>query len=202
MQKRYLELRKNDGIEDILLLLEHPNTYTLGKTANKNNLIGDEKFLNENNFSVYETDRGGDITYHGPGQIVGYPIFDLKNWKQDAHLYLRTLEDVIIDVCCDYGVIAGRNKNYTGVWIGDKKICAIGIKISSWIAMHGFALNINPDLAMFSGIIPCGIKGKEVTSLKIESGKEYDIEEVKRKILKYFSKRFSYNIIEGLPDEF
>jgi len=140
LQHKLFEQRRKNEIPDTLLLLEHPNTYTLGKIADKSNLIGSGIFLKENNFSVYNIDRGGDITYHGPGQIVGYPIIDLGNWKKDTHLYLRNLEEVIIKTCAEYGLNAGRKSGFTGVWINNRKICAIGIKVSRWITMHGFAL--------------------------------------------------------------
>lgn len=201
LQKLVFEKRVNNQLDDTFFMLEHPNTYTLGKTADKGNLIGDESFLNEKGISVFEIDRGGDITYHGPGQIVGYPIIDLKNWKQDAHLYLRTLEETIIKVCNSYGLDATRKEKYTGVWISERKICAIGVKISRWITMHGFAFNINTNLDLFNGIIPCGIKDKEVTSLEKELGKKIDIQEVKNKILSEFKEQFNYqkiSILESL----
>lgn len=183
--------------EDHLFLLEHPNTYTMGKTANKSNLIGDEKYLKDKNISVYEIDRGGDITYHGPGQIVGYPILNLSNWKQDTHKYLRALEEVIINVCKDFGLDCERHPDFTGVWINNKKIAAIGIRVSRWVTMHGFAFNINTDLSLFEGIIPCGINDKKVTSLQNETGKEQNILEVKKLLLKHFKETFNYtNIFE------
>ena len=138
------------------------------KIADKNNLVGDEKYLSDNKISVYDIDRGGDITYHGPGQIVGYPIINLTNWKQDTHKYLRAIEEVVIKVCSEYGLLGSRVDKYTGVWLDERKICAIGIKVSRWITMHGFAFNVNTDLKLFNGIIPCGISDKEVTSLNRE----------------------------------
>ena len=192
LQHKLFDQRRKGEINDTLLLLEHPNTYTLGKVANKNNLIGSEDFLKENNFSVYNIDRGGDITYHGPGQIVGYPIIDLSKWKKDTHLYLRNLEEVIINTCSDFGLFAGRKKGLTGVWINDRKICAIGIKVSRWITMHGFAFNVNPDLSLFKGIIPCGIKDKEVTSLQKELNDNFDIQKIKDKIVDNFINLFNY----------
>jgi lipoate-protein ligase B len=150
-----IELRYRKKINDTLLLLEHPHTYTLGKIAQRNNLIGSEDYLREKNISVFDIDRGGDITYHGPGQIVGYPIIDLSEWQKDTHKYLRALEEVIIRTCNDYGLTAQRIHDYTGVWIADKKVAAIGIKISRWITMHGFAFNKYGSL--YFRIIPCGI---------------------------------------------
>ncbi|WP_304130958.1 lipoyl(octanoyl) transferase LipB [Ignavibacterium album] len=188
--------RAENNISDLLLLLEHPNTYTLGKTAHIENLIGGKDFLERNKISVYNIDRGGDITYHGPGQIVGYPIINLTDWYQDSHKYLRTLEEVIIKVCNEYGLTAGRVDGYTGVWIDDKKIAAIGIKISRWVTMHGFAFNVSTNLDLFNGIIPCGISDKSVTSLQKELEKEIPIDEVKEKLLHHFMNEFNYNTIE------
>ena len=180
-------------VDDFLFLLEHPNTYTLGKTAHKENLVGSEDYLTQNKISVYDIDRGGDITYHGPGQIVGYPIIDLNNWFKDTHKYLRALEEVIIKTCSDYGLECERNEKHTGVWIEDQKIAAIGIKVSRWVTMHGFAFNVNTDLNLFNGIIPCGIQDKTVTSLKQELKREINIQEVKEKLLKNFTQLFEYS---------
>jgi len=192
LQKEIFDLRLHDEINDTIFLLEHPHTYTLGKVADIENLISSDLQLKELGVSVYDIDRGGDITYHGPGQIVGYPIIKLSNWKEDTHQYLRGLEEVIIQTCGEYGVETERNPKYTGVWIGERKIAAIGIKVSRWITMHGFAFNINTDLAYFGGIIPCGIKDKDVTSLKRELGRDIELDEVKDKLIKNFQKIFSY----------
>jgi lipoyl(octanoyl) transferase len=173
-------------------LLEHPHTYTLGKVADKENLISNDDQLEELGINVYEIDRGGDITYHGPGQIVGYPIIKLTDWKQDTHEYLRGLEEVIMLTCSEYGITTERNSKYTGVWIGQRKVAAIGIKVSRWITMHGFAFNVNTDLNYFGGIIPCGIRDKEVTSLKKELGTDIDLQEVKEKLVNNFQKVFGY----------
>ncbi len=196
LQKEIFSKRVKDEVEDTFFLLEHPHTYTLGKVAEKENLISNDEQLKELGVSVYEIDRGGDITYHGPGQIVGYPIIKLSNWKEDTHEYLRALEQIIMNVCADYGLKTERNSKYTGVWIGNRKIAAIGIKISRWTTMHGFAFNVNTDLAYFGGIIPCGIKDKEVTSLKKELGKEVDIEEVKEKLVNQFKDIFEHNSVD------
>lgn len=196
LQKSIHQSRAENKIDDILFLLEHPHTYTLGKTADKKNLVGDKKYLDENNISVYDIDRGGDITYHGPGQIVGYPIINLTNWKQDTHKYLRSIEEIIIRVCNEYGLDAKRIEKLTGVWIDDRKICAIGIKVSRWITMHGFAFNINTDLNLFNGIIPCGISDKQVTSLSKELNSEITLTEVKEKIIHHFMNEFNYSQIE------
>jgi lipoyl(octanoyl) transferase len=193
LQKNVFELRHKKKIPDTLFLLEHPNTYTLGKTADKKNLVGTEDYLAENKISVYDIDRGGDITYHGPGQIVGYPIINLEEWQKDTHKYLRALEEVIIKTCFEYGLSAERNSSYTGVWIGSRKIAAIGIKVSRWITMHGFAFNINTDLNLFSGIIPCGIGDKDVTSLERETAAYQEIDKVKEIIKHIFCKEFGYD---------
>ena len=196
LQKSIFELRYQQKVDDVFLLLEHPHTYTLGKTADEKNLVGNEEYLNKNKISVYDIDRGGDITYHGPGQIVGYPIIDLNNWGKDTHKYLRALEEIIIRTCADYGLAVTRVPKYTGVWIADRKIAAIGIKVTRWITMHGFALNVNTDLSLYNGIIPCGIANKEVTSLQKELNTEIDIQEVKSKILNHIVTIFGYKDIE------
>jgi len=196
LQKSVHQLRVENKIDDVLFLLEHPHTYTLGKTADKENLVGDKKYLDENKISVYDIDRGGDITYHGPGQIVGYPIISLTNWQQDTHKYLRALEEVIIKVCAEYDLQGNRVDKYTGVWLDDRKICAIGIKVSRWITMHGFAFNVNTELKLFNGIIPCGITDKDVTSLNRELKKEILLNEVKEKIIHHFDVIFNYDQIE------
>jgi len=196
IQKSIHQLRVENKIDDVLFLLEHPHTYTLGKTADKENLVSDSKYLNENNISVYDIDRGGDITYHGPGQIVGYPIISLTDWQQDTHKYLRAIEEVILKVCEEYGLKGSRVDKYTGVWIDDRKICAIGIKVSRWITMHGFAFNVNTDLKLFNGIIPCGITDKDVTSLNRELKTEIHINEVKEKIIYHFNDFFRFDQIE------
>ena len=193
LQRDVFKLRTINELNDILFLLEHPHTYTLGKTADRKNLISNETFLQKHKIKVYDIDRGGDITYHGPGQIVGYPIIKLSDWKEDTHLYLRNLEQVIIDVCAEYGLQTERIEGLTGVWIEDRKIAAIGIKVSRWITMHGFAFNINTNLNLFNGIIPCGITDKKVTSLQKELGKQIDIKEVKQKLIEKFKKAFDYD---------
>lgn len=198
IQRSLFEKRLNGDILDTLLLLEHPHTYTLGKSADKRNLIGDNDYLREKGIKVYDIDRGGDITYHGPGQIVGYTIFDLKNWKMDTNLFLRAIEEVVIKTCSNFGLQTSRMEKHTGVWIEDRKICAIGIKVSRWITMHGFALNVNTDLGLFNGIIPCGINDKGVTSLQKELGKEFDIKSVKKVVINNVKNVFEY---EEVKDE-
>jgi lipoyl(octanoyl) transferase len=193
LQHNVFARRVKDETGDTFFMLEHPHTYTLGKVAEKENLISSESQLKELGVSVYEIDRGGDITYHGPGQIVGYPIIKLSNWKEDTHEYLRGLEEVIMNVCSDYGLTTHRNSKYTGVWIEERKIAAIGIKVSRWTTMHGFAFNVSTDLNYFGGIIPCGIRDKEVTSLKKELGREILIDEVKEKFVIKFKDFFGYD---------
>jgi lipoyl(octanoyl) transferase len=196
LQKEIFDLRYKNEISDVLFLLEHPNTYTLGKVADKNHLISSVQYLEENKISVYDIDRGGDITYHGPGQIVGYPIISLDEWERDTHKYLRALEEVIIKTCSNFGLTCSRHPKHTGVWIHNKKIAAIGIKVSRWITMHGFAFNVNTDLSLFQGIVPCGITDKEVTSLQKELGKELNLNLVKEMIFKYFIEVFNYDSSE------
>ncbi len=201
LQQEIHKKRVSNEVEDTFFLLEHPNTYTLGKTAHKENLVGSEEYLKQNQISVYDIDRGGDITYHGPGQIVGYPIIDLNNWYKDTHKYLRALEEVIIKTCSNYGIDCERNEKHTGVWIGDRKIAAIGIKVSRWITMHGFAFNVNTDLNLFNGIIPCGIQDKSVTSLSKELKSEIGIKEVKEKLLINFTRLFDYTSVVSRDKE-
>ncbi|WP_298478242.1 lipoyl(octanoyl) transferase LipB [uncultured Maribacter sp.] len=174
------------------LFVEHPHVYTLGKSGDMQNLLVDENQLKEKNATFYKINRGGDITYHGPGQIVGYPILDLDNFFTDIHKYLRLLEEMVILTLQEYGLKAERSKGETGVWLDvgtpfARKICAMGVRASRWVTMHGFALNVNTDLGYFDLMIPCGIKGKAVTSLNVELGKqEVSMEEVKGKLLKHF----------------
>jgi lipoyl(octanoyl) transferase len=177
------------------LFVEHPHVYTLGKSGDLSNLLLNEKQLAEKGATFYKINRGGDITYHGPGQIVGYPILDLENFFTDIHKYLRFLEEVIILTIAEYGITGTRSDGETGVWLDvgtpfARKICAMGIRSSRWVTMHGFALNANVNLGYFDNIIPCGIKGKAVTSMEAELGKKVDLEEVKAKILKHFETLF------------
>jgi lipoyl(octanoyl) transferase len=179
-----------------LLFVEHPHVYTLGKSGDFNNLLLDEQQLEAKGATFYKINRGGDITYHGPGQIVGYPILDLENFFTDIHKYLRLLEEVIILTMADYGLQGTRSPGETGVWLDvgtpfARKICAMGVRASRWVTMHGFAFNVNADLGYFDNIIPCGIKDKAVTSLNVELGvAKVNEDEVKRKILIYFSQLF------------
>jgi|TARA_R110002020_G_scaffold474772_3_gene707266 lipoyl(octanoyl) transferase len=184
------------------LFVEHPHVYTLGKSGDLDNLLIDEKKLAAIGATFYKINRGGDITYHGPGQIVGYPILDLENFFTDIHKYLRLLEEMVILTLAEYGLKAERSNGETGVWLDvgtpfARKICAMGVRASRWVTMHGFALNVNSDLGYFDHMIPCGIKGKAVTSLNVELGKvEVDISEVKEKLLKHFIQLFEAEIIQ------
>ncbi len=183
-----------------LLFCQHPHVYTLGKSGDASHLLMREEFLHTINATFFKTNRGGDITYHGPGQLVGYPIFDLENFYTDIHLYLRMLEEAIILTCQDYGLIAGRINGLTGVWVNHesdqaRKICAFGVKASRWISMHGFAFNINSDLSYFSHIVPCGISEKGVTSLSHELGVGVNEIEVKEAVLGHLSNLFGFEII-------
>ena len=183
------------------LYVEHPHVYTLGKSGDFSNLLLSEKQLEAKGATFYKINRGGDITYHGPGQIVGYPILDLENFFTDIHKYLRFLEEAIILTLAEYNISSSRSEGETGVWLGvgtpfARKICAMGVRASRWVTMHGFALNVNADLGYFDNIIPCGIKGKAVTSLNVELGVEsVDETEVKAKILKHFAHLFEAQIL-------
>jgi lipoyl(octanoyl) transferase len=183
-----------------LLFCEHPHVYTLGKSGDEKNLLLNESQLESKNATYYKINRGGDITYHGPGQIVGYPILDLDNFFTDIHKYLRFLEEVIILTLKDYGIESGRVEGLTGVWLDwenpvkARKICALGVRTSRWVTMHGFAFNVNSDLSYFNNIIPCGIQDKAVTSMNKELGRELDMDEVKQKLKKYFAQVFECEI--------
>ena len=194
------EYQEESPTPNYLIFCEHPHVYTLGKSGKPEHLLLDEKGLKEKNASYYLINRGGDITYHGPGQIVGYPILDLDNFFTDIHLYLRTLEEAVILTLADYGLEAGRYPGYTGVWFDAdnekaRKICAMGVRCSRWVTMHGFAFNINTDLDYFKNIVPCGIDDKAVTSMQKELGKEVDIEEVKENLKRNISVLFDMEIL-------
>jgi lipoyl(octanoyl) transferase len=185
---------------NFFLYVTHPHVYTLGKSGDVSNLLLSEKQLIDKGATFYKINRGGDITYHGPGQIVGYPILDLENFFTDIHKYLRFLEEAIILTLAEYGLKTERSPGETGVWfdVGTpfaRKICAMGVRASRWVTMHGFALNVNADLGYFDNIIPCGIRGKAVTSMHVELDREVNEEEVKQKILKHFSVLFESSFI-------
>ncbi len=186
-----------------LLFVEHPPVYTLGKSGNAGNILISEELRSEKGIEFFRTNRGGDITFHGPQQIVGYPILDLEKFYRDIGKYLRNIEEVIILTLAEYGIKADRSKGETGVWIDpfvkgrERKICAIGVRSSRWITMHGFAFNINTDLNYFNYIVPCGISGKQVTSLEKELGKKIDFEEAKKKVKKNFEKVFDAELVNS-----
>lgn len=187
--------------ENHLLFVEHPHVYTLGKSGHIENMLANEDSLKEIDATFVKTNRGGDITYHGPGQLVGYPIFDLDNFKPDIHLYMRNLEEVIIKTIAHYGLKGERSQGETGVWLDvgkpyARKICAMGVKASRWVTMHGFALNVNTDLKYFEYIIPCGIKDKAVTSVERELDKNVPMDDVKSKVKSAFQEVFEVEIID------
>lgn len=205
-----LKLKNRDRTDKIFeetpnyfLFVEHPHVYTLGKSGDEHNMLANSKKLEEIDATFVKTNRGGDITYHGFGQIVGYPVLDLDNFKSDIHLYMRNLEEVIIRTIADYGLKGERSEGETGVWLDvgkpyARKICAMGVKTSKWVTMHGFALNVNTDLRYFEYIIPCGIKDKAVTSLARELERKFseeDVAEVKSKIKKHFEEVFGAEFI-------
>ncbi|MEH6304066.1 lipoyl(octanoyl) transferase LipB [Olivibacter sp. CPCC 100613] len=189
-----------NATDNYLIFVEHPHVYTLGKSGKPENLLLDEQGLLDKQASYYKINRGGDITYHGPGQLVGYPILDLDNFFTDIHLYMRTIEEAVIRTLADYGLDAGRYPGYTGVWLDPdneraRKICAIGVRASRWVTMHGFAFNVNTDLNYFNNIVPCGIDDKAVASLQGELGKEIDLKEVKERLRKHFADLFGMELI-------
>lgn len=207
--QKILQIKSKNSKENLqyetpnfFLFVEHPHVYTLGKSGHLENLLISEKKLADINASFYKINRGGDITYHGPGQIVGYPILDLENFFTDIHKYMRLLEEMIILTLAEYGLKAERSKGETGVWLDvgtpfARKICAMGVRASRWVTMHGFALNVNTDLGYFDHMIPCGIRGKAVTSLNVELGKtKISLAEVKVRLLKHFLILFEAEIKE------
>ena len=187
LQKQLQSKRILGEIKDHFLLVEHPPVFTLGKNASKEHIIS-----NLDDVSIIQTDRGGNITFHGPGQLVGYPILDLNHYKRSITWYMRELEQLIIDVLFEYDIDANRKKGLTGIWVKNKKIAALGVRISKWVTMHGFSLNINPDLNYYEYIIPCGIKEYGVTSMaKIMDSEAPSMDEIKTKMKKRFTKNFS-----------
>tara|TARA_B100001057_G_scaffold477636_1_gene547071 strand:- start:444 stop:1142 length:699 start_codon:yes stop_codon:yes gene_type:complete len=202
-----LDVKKNNRKENrqdptlsYLLFCEHPHVYTLGKSGDENNLLVNEDYLKSRGATFYKINRGGDITYHGPGQIVGYPILDLDNFFTDIHKYLRYLEEAVILTLADYGIESTRSDGETGVWLdvgGEKarKICALGVRSSRWVTMHGFAFNVNCDLSYFGNIIPCGIVDKSVTSMQKELNKEVDMQEVQHKLKGHLKKLFDFQFV-------
>jgi len=186
-QKELLKKRSNNEINDTLILVEHEPVFTLGKNADENHILQNCP----DNIKTYHIERGGDVTYHGPGQLVGYPILDLRNYKKSISWYMRSLEQVIIDTLFDYNITANRKKGLTGVWCNNEKIAALGVRVSRWITMHGFSLNIDPNLNHYKSIIPCGIFEHGVTSMSGVLNKTVDYEHVKKTIIKKFLYQFS-----------
>ena len=194
-----LNNRKNNlnlSTPNYLLFMEHNHVYTLGNSGDDKNLLFNEKELDKKGIKFIKTNRGGDITYHGPGQLVCYPIFDLENFYTDIHRYLRDLEEIIVGTLDHFGIVAFGNPNETGVWLdigskNERKICAMGIKVSRWVTMHGLALNVNTDLSYFEGIIPCGINNKGVTSINNELSQKVDLKKVREIMIKNFEKKFN-----------
>ena len=202
IQNRNLPEDQQTTTPNYLLFVEHPHVYTLGKSGKPEHLLLDATGLEAHAATYYKINRGGDITYHGPGQLVGYPILDLDHFFTDIHRYLRYLEEAIILTLTEYGVPAGRIEGLTGVWLdhdtlkNPRKICALGVKSSRWVTMHGFAFNVNVDLSYFGHIVPCGIDDKAVTSLHLELGRPVDVQEVKEKVKKHLAALFEMNLIE------
>jgi lipoyl(octanoyl) transferase len=200
LQHRLLGLRQHGQIDDVLLYTEHDHVYTIGKGGDDNHLLASDDELAKDGMEVFHIDRGGDITYHGPGQVVGYPIIDLTRHSPDIHAYLRQLEEVLIATLGTFGIQGGREEGMTGVWTGGEKIAAIGVKVSRWITMHGFALNVNTDLQKFERIIPCGIFHKGVTSMKQLLGREIPLEEVEGRLTESFVSVFGSSAVAITPD--
>jgi lipoyl(octanoyl) transferase len=190
LQRELVAQRKADAIPDTLLLLEHPHVYTLGRNAKREHLLISNKQLAQLGAQLFETDRGGDITYHGPGQLVGYPIFDLAKHRRDIAWFMRSLEEVFIGVARDFGVEAGRLAGAPGVWVGNDKLVAMGVHVSRWVTSHGFAFNVSTDLRYFDWIVPCGLRGKGVTSLEKLLGRPVGMEAVVGCVVLHFGKVF------------
>jgi len=189
-QKQLWSLRLSGEMPDSLLLLEHPPTFTIGKSGKLENLLLTKEELAQQGISLFFTDRGGDITYHGPGQLVAYPIIDLRNWGKDIHRYVHNLEEAVIRTLADFSIAAGRDKKHVGVWVGQEKIAAIGVSVRKWVTMHGLALNVNPNLEHFALINPCGILDKGVTSITKLLGHEPSMEDVAERLAKHFAEVF------------
>lgn len=196
LQKEKVAQRKVDAIPDTLLLLEHPHVYTLGRNARQENMLVSSEWLASRGAEVFHTDRGGDVTYHGPGQLVGYPILDLIQHRRDISWYMRSLEEVFIRTARDWGIEAGRSPGAAGVWVGNDKLVAMGVHLSRWVTSHGFALNVNTDLRYFDWIVPCGLHGKGVTSLAQLLGRGVEMEDVAERVVKHLGEVFGLEILE------
>jgi len=197
LQQQLAGDRKQGLVPDQLLLLEHPHVITLGRNGHMENLLADDDILARAGISFYPTDRGGDVTYHGPGQLVGYPILDLRDWKRDVGAYVRAVEETIILTLADYGIEAGRIPKLTGVWVGERKIAAIGVHLSRWVTSHGFALNVSTDLSYFQYIVPCGLT-RPVTSMAA-LGVRASLDEVGAKLAVHFARIFDCEMLEETP---
>ena len=190
-QKQLVSEIQEKRNRNVLVLCQHPTVITIGRNGSQSNITAQTDFLRQMNVNIYEIDRGGDVTLHNPGQLVGYPVFNLSAYKEDLHWFLREIEDAIIELVATYGIKAGRVEGLTGVWVnGSRKICAMGMHCSRWVTYHGFALNVNNDLSEFGYIIPCGINDKQVTSIAVETGQDIDFEEVSKRSAEIFKKRF------------
>ena len=194
LQQRVFDARLAHALPDVLLLTEHDHVYTVGKGGDANHILANDAELREKKIDLFAIDRGGDVTYHGPGQLVGYPILDLNNYYLDIHRYLRDIEEVLIATLGSFGVESGRSEGYTGVWVKNEKIAAIGVKVSRWITMHGFALNVSTDLSFFDRIIPCGIFHKGVTTLDRLVPLCVGMTEVKAAFVRHFAELFKVNV--------
>lgn len=194
LQRERVAQRKAGTISDTLILLEHPHVYTLGRNAQKENMLVSEEFLASRGAQVFHTDRGGDVTYHGPGQLVGYPILDLTRHRRDISWYMRSLEEVFIRTAQDYGIEAGRSAGAAGVWVGNDKLTAMGVHLSRWVTSHGFALNVDTDLRYFEWIVPCGLQGKGVTSLAKLLGHPVKMEGATERVVEHFGAVFGLEV--------
>jgi lipoate-protein ligase B len=195
LQQRLAQERIDGVAHDVLLLVEHAPTYTIGRGGDDGAFLTPPAALEAMGAAVHAVDRGGRVTFHGPGLLVGYPILDLSEWQRDVHAYLRALEDVLIATLADFGLVAGRKRDYTGVWVGEEKIGAIGVKVSRWVTTHGFALNVTCDLGWFRHIVPCGLKGKSVTSLERATGATPPLSAVAERAAEHFGRVFGRRII-------
>jgi len=195
LQERAVERLRSGDAPEQLLLLEHPHVFTLGRGAHSSNILADQQYLESNSVEVHETGRGGDVTYHGPGQLVGYPIINLKPDRCDVHRFVRDIEEALIRTIAEFGIEGTRISGLTGVWVGNEKIGAIGVRIARWITSHGFALNVNTDLSYFKMIVPCGIADKGVTSLSRLTGRSIDTRDVAQIAAENFGKVFGREMV-------
>ena len=201
LQREKVAQRKAGTIPDTLLLLEHPHVFTLGRNARRENMLVSAEWLASRGAQVFQTDRGGDVTYHGPGQLVGYPILDLTQHRRDISWYMRSLEEVFIRTARDFGIEAERSPGAAGVWVGNNKLAAMGVHLSRWVTSHGFALNVNTDLSYFEWIVPCGLRDKGVTSLAKLLGRAAEMEEVRDRVVEHFGTVFEVEVVEGLKSK-